>query len=137
MYHSFILISSPQICGDEKFKRHKQLVASYPGVFAEIVDIVAFNSDDVTKIPTMVKEILDDYKTRTFTDENHAVTTIMSSAYAEIIAKKKRAIPEGIKNFLTKYEIEVCDDNCLYLSVPDYMVTLANYMSGELLKKNA
>jgi len=137
MYHSFILITSPQICGDEKFKRYKQLVASYPGVFHEILDIIAFNSNDILEIPNMVKEILDDYKTRTLTTDNHAITTIMSSAYAEIIANKKRTIPEGVKTFLAKYDINVCDENCLYISVPDYVVTVANYMAGELLKSNA
>ncbi|MBE6451359.1 MAG: hypothetical protein E7016_05285 [Alphaproteobacteria bacterium] len=136
MNHSFILLKSPQICGDKKFIRHKVLMASYPGVFAEILDVVAFNCDNTKKIPTMVDEIFAEYRVKSFTEENHKVTTIMGACHAWLKENERLEIPDGVKEFLARYDVNIDDDNCLYVSMPDYVVTLANYAAQECLTKH-
>ena len=136
MHHSFILLKSPQICGDEKFKRHKVLMASYPGVFAEIIDVVAFNCEDIQQIPSMVDEIFDQYLTKPLTDENHKIATIMGACSAWLKENKWLDLPDGLKEFVARYDLYLDDTNCIYVSMPDYVVTLANYAAHKRLEKN-
>lgn len=136
MNHSFILLKSPQICGDSKFKRHGVFMASYPGVFAEIIDVIAFNCENMEEIPTIVGDIFAQYRTKYFTKENHMVTTIMGACHTWLKENEKLEIPNGVKDFLARYDISIDDDNCLYVSMPDYVVTLANYAAQEYLTKN-
>ena len=125
MNHSFILLKSPQICGDSKFKRHGVFMASYPGVFAEIIDVIAFNCENMEEIPTIVGDIFAQYR-----------TTIMGACHTWLKENEKLEIPNGVKDFLARYDISIDDDNCLYVSMPDYVVTLANYAAQEYLTKN-
>ena len=136
MRHSFILLCSPAICGDEKFKRHKVLMASYPGVFAEILDVIAFNTDNINTIPAMVNEVFNEYRVKPLTEENHKVATFMSVCGAWLEENKNFEIPDGVKDFLSQYNVIADDTNCLYLGIPDYVVTLANYTAQKLLEKN-
>ena len=136
MYHSFILIKSPEVCADAKFKCLKKLMASYPGVFAEILDVVAFNCEDINEIPSMVEDIFEEYKKKPLTIDNHAIATIMGACNAWLKENSRLEIPDGISNFLSRYDINVNDDNCLYVSMQDFVVTLANYATGTRLAQN-
>lgn len=137
MYHSFILIPSPQICGDDVVKRHKQLVASYPGVFAEILDIVALRCDDISEIPSMVANICSQYKTKRKTDKNLAVltTAIVCNNHLKEnpLGMEKN---DGMIQFLKKYDIEINDKNCIYLPIPDCHVTVALYDAEKMMEEN-
>lgn len=136
MNHSFILLKSPQICGDKKFIRHKVLMASYPGVFAEILDVIAFNCENTEEIPTMVDEVFSEYRVKLLTDENHMVATIMAACSVWLKENERLEIPDGVKEFLSRYDINADETNCLYASMPDFVVTLANYATEKMLANN-
>ena len=135
MYHSFVLIKSPQNCGDKKFKHQKYFVATSSEILLEKIDVIAFNCEDVEQIPNLLNQLFSEYKVKKATEENIGILTMVVACRAWFMDNELQRISDDMQQILHNHGIDAQKEDCIYVSMPDYVVTLSGYAAKRILAK--
>ena len=136
MYQTFILISSPQMCGHNKFKYQKHFIAISNKFLLESVDVLAINCDNISDIPEKVFQIFAEYRKKQLTEDNLQTMTMIGVCNAWFQDNELLEVSDEMLEELKKTGIDVKKEECLYISVPDYVVKLAQYSAKQILLRN-
>ncbi len=136
MYQSFILISSPQMCGQNRFEYQKHFIAISNKVMLESVDVLAINCDKTSDIPEKVFQIFAEYRKKQLTEDNVQTMTMIGVCHAWFQDNELSEVSDEMLKELKSNGIDVKKEDCLYISIPDYVVKLARYSAKQILSRN-
>lgn len=117
MTYSFVLISSPDICEGDMFKRHKMFVPTIPhGIPNEIVDVIAINCNTRRDIPRLITYISETFLGM-FPNEENIKTAVWSSACRAVLMEDAYGTEptQDVIDLLAYYNIHIDGNNCIYI----------------------